>query len=50
MRRPDDLDRLPLPTPADLDAIAVDELPALIAQLAALQSAAAMRLRRARRR
>lgn len=35
-----------LPTPADLAAVPADQLPALITELAALQAAAAMRLRR----
>lgn len=37
---------LVLPDAAALDAVAVDDLPAVIAQLAALQTAAAMRLHR----
>lgn len=38
---------LVLPTPADLDGVPFQHLPAIITQLASLQSAAAMRLHRA---
>jgi hypothetical protein len=49
MTRPAASPLVVLPTPSDLESVAIEELPSFIAQLAALQAAAAVRLQHATR-